>query len=94
MKIEWVVLISIACTILGATIGYLNWRRTCNTDLKAETEDSSTLRSDVGYIKKAVDEIRIDQKVQEKRINDMNERLVRNEESTKQAHKRIDEIQR
>lgn len=94
MSTEFVVLIGFGCTVLGALIGYLNWRRVCNNEIKLDAKDDGELRSDIGYIKRTVDEIRLDQKAQEKRINDIIERITRNEESTRQAHKRIDQIQK
>lgn len=92
MSTELVVLIGLICTVLGAVVGYLNWRRVANAEIKVGAKHDGELRSDIGYIKRAVDDIRLDQRAQEKRINDINNRLIRNEESTKQAHKRIDEI--
>ncbi|ENH96733.1 hypothetical protein J416_09554 [Gracilibacillus halophilus YIM-C55.5] len=43
-------------------------------------------------ISNGVDNIRIDLRANEKRVSDIDNRLTRVEESTKQAHKRIDEI--
>ena len=48
--------------------------------------------SDIGYIKAGVDDLKRDTKDNSKRINILIERISRNEESTKQAHKRIDEV--
>lgn len=94
MSTELVVLIGLICTVLGAVVGYLNWRRVANAEIKVGAKHDGELRSDIGYIKRTVDEIRLDQKAQERRINDIIERITRNEESTRQAHKRIDQIQK
>ncbi len=94
MSVEWTVVIAIGATIFGAIITYLAFRRNANKDIKENAENDGVLRSDVGYIKRTVDEIRLDQKGQERRINDISDRVTRVEESTKQAHKRIDEIQK
>lgn len=94
MSVELGVLIGFVCTILGATIAYLNYRRVNNLDIRKDALNDGELRSDIGYIKRAVDDIRLDQRAQEKRINEINERVIRIEESTKQAHKRIDQLQR
>ncbi len=57
-----------------------------------EGKENGELKSDIKYIKSGVDDIKIDLKVQEKRVNELSERVTRIEESAKQAHKRIDEI--
>ena len=47
-----------------------------------------------GYIRKGVDDIRIDLKASEKQMVALGERVTRVEESTKQAHKRLDTIEK
>ncbi|MGE6576253.1 hypothetical protein ACQKFM_15155 [Paenibacillus xylanexedens] len=47
-------------------------------------------RADVDYIKRGVDDIRLEQRVQAQRVDALSERVTRVEESAKQAHKRID----
>ena len=44
-------------------------------------------------IGKGVDDIRIDLKANEKQMSRMNEQLIRVDESTKSAHKRIDKLE-
>ena len=59
---------------------------------KADGRESGMLKSELGYIRKGVDDIRIDLKANEKNIAHLSERVTRVEESTKQAHKRISEL--
>ncbi|WP_426251383.1 hypothetical protein [Paenibacillus pabuli] len=42
------------------------------------------------YIKRGVDDIRLEQRAQAQRVDVLSERVTRVEESAKQAHKRID----
>ncbi|MGG4453792.1 hypothetical protein [Brevibacillus porteri] len=44
------------------------------------------------YIKRGVDDIRFEQKAQGKRTDELSDRVTRVQESTKQAHKRLDRI--
>ncbi|MDA2639021.1 hypothetical protein PDQ79_31980 [Bacillus cereus] len=51
---------------------------------------SKSIKAELGYIRKGVDDIRIDLKASEKQMVALGERVTRVEESTKQAHKRLD----
>ena len=92
MTIDPSVLIGIACTILGAVLGILGWRRNSNKDLRTAAEDNGELRSDIKYIKGGIEDIKVDMRVRDKEIGVLTERVTRVEESTKQAHLRINEI--
>lgn len=88
MSVEIGILISIASLVLG----YLGYQLNRTKDVKKESQDSAEVKAELGYIRKGVDDIRIDQKVSERHLVDLGERITRVEESTKQAHKRIDNI--
>lgn len=60
--------------------------------VKTEGESDASIKVDIKYITRGVDDIRDEQRTQSKSINDFNARLIVVEQSTKQAHKRIDEI--
>lgn len=63
-------------------------------DAKSDAKESAELKAQLGYISKGVDEIRIDLKANEKQIVAFGERVTRIEESTKQAHKRLDNLEK
>lgn len=90
MSIEVGFLIGITGTIFGIGIGYLNWRRVSNEDIKQTAMHDGKLQSDISYIKRGIDDIRVDMKVQEKRHNELVERVVKVEQEVIAAHKRID----
>lgn len=50
------------------------------------------LKSDVEYIKRRTDEVLIEQKTISKDLTELSKKIVEVEASTRQAHKRIDEI--
>ena len=90
MSIEVGVLVGFASAILGMILGYANWQRNCKKDIQDESVNDGKLRSDINYIKRGVDDIKVDLKVQERQLGALTERVTRVEESSKQAHKRID----
>lgn len=85
-------IISAAVGIIGVVFGLVTLFRNKKQDDSAEGSRVGTMLSDIGYIKAGVDEIKAEQKDQRARNIDMERRLTAVEESTKQAHKRIDEL--
>lgn len=90
MTIEIGVLIG----ILGLVISYQAYQLNKTKSIKTDTQESAELKAELGYIRKGVDDIRIDLKANEKNIAHLGERVTRVEESSKQAHKRIDHIEK
>lgn len=79
----------VVCSAVFGYAGYVTGVKKCSKD---EGTKSGEIQADIGYIKKGVDDIRIDIKTQEKVVNNLAERVTRVEESTKQAHKRLDRV--
>lgn len=80
-------------TISGVVLGWSGRARTLKRETAAEASKDTALRSDVDYIKRGVDEMRLEQKDQGRRFDALSERVTRVEESSKQAHKRLDRIE-
>ena len=87
-------LIGVVGTISGVVFGYIGYKRGLQKDAYSEGIDNATLRSDTEYIKRRIDDVLLEQKDTNKSINALVERVTRVEESSKQAHKRIDQIER
>lgn len=85
--------IALICSIIGAGISYFTFQRNRTNDIRADTREEADTRAKLDYISRGVDDIRVDIKTQDRKINDMNERLIRAEESTKSAHRRIDGLE-
>ena len=85
--------IALACTVLGAIISYLTFQRNKTKDTKEEIQGLTKLQEESKYVVKGVDEIRYNLRDMNKNMSDMNERLIRVEESCKQAHKRLDKLE-
>ncbi|WP_017416756.1 hypothetical protein [Clostridium tunisiense] len=86
--------IGLICTIIGAFGTFITQKRNFKQDTKEETKGFTQVETKIDYISKGVDDIRIDIKAQDRKINDISERLVRVEESAKSAHKRLDGVEK
>lgn len=88
--------IGIISALSGVVLGWMGNARAAKKQMKKEVKEETAvgvqLRSDVEYIKRGVDDIRADVRAQGQRVDDLCDRVARVEESTKSAHKRIDEI--
>lgn len=85
--------IGVLCTVLGALISYLSFQRNRGHDIRAETREEAETRTKLDYISKGVDDIRLDIKSQQREMQEIKERVIRNEASIKSAHKRIDSLE-
>ena len=85
-----VAVISVVSAISGMLLG---WKGHAN-DVKARdtqsTSDNTKLKTDLDYLIRGVDDIRREQKSQDRKLDDISDRVTRVEESAKSAHKRID----
>lgn len=95
MSIEYTIIISVitvVCTILGVSIGMSNFRRLQRNDDKLEGSQLTRVEVQLEHIEKGVSTIGHDMADIKSEIKEHRDRMVRVEESAKQAHKRIDEI--
>lgn len=86
--------IALLCTVLGVVISYLTFQRNKDNSIRAETKETALTTAKLDYISKGVDDIRLDIKAQDRKIEDMADKVARLDESTKSAHKRIDRLER
>nr|WP_309098775.1 hypothetical protein [Fredinandcohnia onubensis] len=89
MTVELGVLIGVLSLIIAFQTYSLNKAKS----IKSDGQESAELKAELGYIRKGVDDIRIDSKANEKALNHLGERVTRVEESSKQAHKRLDNLE-
>lgn len=87
-------IVAIVGGIAGVLFGLVTLFRNKKQDDTQQGRESGTVLSDLGYIKAGVDEIKSEQKEQRKTNIEFITRLTAVEESTKQAHKRIDELRK
>lgn len=91
-----VTVLGVICTILSISIAYLTLKYSREKDSKDETiteaKGEAFVNFKLDYISKGVDDIRLEQRQQGNDIKHLTERMIKAEESLKQAHKRISEI--
>lgn len=85
--------IGIACTLLGAVIGVATYNRNRDKDIKNDSKEEAIVTTKLDYISRGIDDIKLDMKAHDRRITDINDRLIRVEESSKSAHHRLDTIE-
>ncbi|PFW52604.1 hypothetical protein COL13_26475 [Bacillus cereus] len=90
MTIEVGVLIA----IVSAVIGYFSYALNRSKEIKSDGQQGAEMKAKLEYISKGVDDIRIDQKASERQMVSFGERITRVEESAKQAHKRLDNVEK
>lgn len=90
MTIEIGVLIAVG----GLLISYLTYQLNKQKETKTDTAKDAQIKAQLDYIGKGVDDIRIDLKANERQMVALGERVTRVEESSKQAHKRIDNLEK
>jgi hypothetical protein len=86
-------LISCGAGLGGLYLGWSGRRKTLRDELMKNASSGAILHSDVEYIKRGVDDIRLEQRAQGQRIDTLAERVTRVEEASKTAHKRLDRLE-
>ena len=85
-------IISVLGTISSILFAYLAFKRSSKQEHKDEGKNEGVMLSEIGYIKSSIDRIEKSLNHLEERYTDLSNRLVKVEESTKNAHKRITEL--
>ncbi|HWO98770.1 MAG TPA: hypothetical protein VNM45_21140 [Bacillus sp. (in: firmicutes)] len=88
MTVEITFLIPIASFL----IGLLSFSHNRGKDVKNDAVKSSVIEAKLDNISQALDLIKVDLRANDQRWNSLSDRLVRVEESPKQAHKRLDNL--
>lgn len=86
--------IGAVCTLIGTLIAYLTFTKNREKDTAEKAKEDGSLSAQLLHISSGVDEIRIDMRANEKEMNRMSEQIIRVEESTKSAHKRLNKVEK
>lgn len=89
MQIE----IALLCTVAGVVISYFGFYRNRDKEIKRDASESAIISTKLDAIGSDVKSIRIDMKTEQLARMELSERVTRVEESSKQAHKRIDKLE-
>jgi hypothetical protein len=79
--------------ILSVVFAYLAFSRGKKKDDEGQGQQLGTIQSDLGYDKSGIDDIKAEQREQRDINVSLTSRVTAVEESTKQAHKRIDHLE-
>lgn len=86
--------IGLLIAFLSLVITYQAYTLNKTKTIKTDTQESADVKAELGYIRRGVDDIKIDLKASERQVVALGERVTRVEESSKQAHKRIDNLEK
>ena len=78
--------------VLSPLVAVITYIKGTGKEIKTDGQDQGELKADIKYIRNGVEDIRVDMRVQDSKIDGLAERVTRVEESAKQAHHRVDEI--
>jgi hypothetical protein len=84
--------LSVVSLISGLVLGWKGKSRTEKQDTAAEAREGATIKADIEYIKRGVDDMKVEQKLQGQKYDEIAERVTRVEESVKQAHHRLNRL--
>lgn len=91
---EATVWIPIVLSCVMAIIAIITLAKTSKRDNDKEAEQRASMTSDMKYIRGAVDEIKVDNRVIQKDVGELKVKVVEVEQSVKSAHKRLDDMQK
>ena len=87
-------IIGILGVVAAIVFGAFAFRRGQKSDDRTEQKELTEMQTTLGFIKNSVTRIENNQQAQSVTIAGLSERVTRVEESTKQAHKRIDSLEK
>ncbi len=88
----WEPMIGSVGTLIGVLVTYLTFVKGRDREIQKEATEKANMSTQLQSIGKGVNEIKEKVNVNEDKMDRMNEKLIRIDESTKSAHKRIDNI--
>ena len=88
-----VTLISILAAVAGVVFGVTTFFRNKKKDDSEDGRESGTILTELGYIKSGVDDLKRKQERSDETIMSFMKDLTAVQESTKQAHKRLDVLE-
>jgi hypothetical protein len=92
MLLETNILISCVSAVCGIVFGYIAMQARIRGETKQSGVETGQLKTDIEYIKRSSDTTLLELRCLNRTVNNHSDRLARVEESTKQAHLRINEI--
>lgn len=80
--------------VIGAVIGVINSSRNKQSADKKDAKEDGIMLTEIGYIKAGVDDLKKDNRDMRAEVQLIHDKVSRTDESCKQAHKRIDKLEK
>lgn len=93
MDVNIYALVGVVGTVCGIVFWAIGYSKGSKKEVKEESTEDGAFKADMKYLVRRVDDILLEQRDTNKSINELAERVTRVEESTKQAHLRINGIE-
>jgi len=94
MTVDLNVVIPMACTMVALVLSVVNLRRSAKKDDRASASEMATVLMKLEHISNTVAEIKLEMSNVKTDTKENREEIIRTKESSRQAHKRIDELSR
>ncbi|MUT67817.1 hypothetical protein [Paenibacillus sp. NEAU-GSW1] len=86
-------IIAVVGTLSGIALGWLGKVRSVQQDTVADVSKDAALQADMAYLKRGIDDLRVEIKVQGQHYNELSEKVIRLDESLKSVYKRVDKLE-
>ena len=94
MQVALTAIVSFLGALTAFLFGFAIYKRNLKHDSAEDGRNNGVVLTEIGYIKKGIDDIQKKQAEEDKRYVEIVTELSQVHESTKQAHKRIDQLQK
>lgn len=78
----------------GLIFGFTTYNQNKKKNDTSEGKQDGIMLTEIGYIKAGIDDVKKDTREFRTEIQNLHDRIIRSEESCKQAHKRIDKLEK
>lgn len=89
--------IALLCTVGGIIFSYLSFsrhqKRDIAKDTKEEVSEITKATEELKHVSNGINDIKLDIREMNRNMSNTNEKVIRLEESVKQAHKRLDSLE-
>ena len=87
-------IISLVIAFCALVFTALNFRRNTSQDTSATAAERATMTANIQYIRQSIDDIKLENRAIQNDIAEMKAKIVEIEQSTKSAHKRLDDMRK
>lgn len=95
MSVGEIISIIVSCLAAGGSlVAIFTYHNAKKQEIYKSGEDHDSVRADIKYMRNTLDDLRVDMRELMRKQDEQTERITRLEESAKQAHKRIDTLEK